>query len=297
MASEWFVSNHILTPGSPVLGAVSGILSAAAAVAVMQPIDTSRAYVYLDPRAHKDVVHAARFIFLREGPTALYRGSRAHFFRTAPHYALMFALLEAVTGAERSALRRRNRDARRARAHLRQPHVGTKRRVGQRRSIASRETRRRRRAPGGHGRRGVLRARGRSRVVSLRRRRTRRDVVRSALALARAVAVAASSTTGRVRARGRLGAVPSREGERGRGRGRMARPGRSASRGGRLRPGGASGGRTATGVGGDDVAARDVPGGGSRGVRRGDAGCRRASREAPTPPRRTDREPRRRRTC
>ena len=111
MASEWFVSNHILTPGSPVLGAVSGILSAAAAVAVMQPIDTSRAYVYLDPRAHKDVVHAARHIFLREGPTALYRGSRAHFFRTAPHYALMFALLEAITGAERGALRRRNRDA------------------------------------------------------------------------------------------------------------------------------------------------------------------------------------------
>ena len=111
MASEWFVSNHILTPGSPVLGAVSGILSAAAAVAVMQPIDTSRACAYLDPRAHKDVVHAARHIFLREGPTALYRGSRAHFFRTAPHYALVFALLEAITGAERGALRRRNRDA------------------------------------------------------------------------------------------------------------------------------------------------------------------------------------------
>ena len=111
MASEWFVSNHILTPGSPVLGAVSGIVSAAAAVAVMQPIDTSRAYVYLKPHLHKDVMKAARFIVMREGPMALYRGSRAHFFRTAPHYALMFALLEAITGVERGALRRRNRDA------------------------------------------------------------------------------------------------------------------------------------------------------------------------------------------
>ena len=113
MASEWFVSNHILTPGSPVLGAVSGILSAAAAVAAMQPIDTSRARLPRSPRA-QGRVHAARHIFLREGPTALYRGLRAHFFRTAPHYALMFALLEAITGAERGALRRRNRAALRA---------------------------------------------------------------------------------------------------------------------------------------------------------------------------------------
>ena len=52
--------------------------------------------------------HAARFIVLREGPTALYRGSRAHFFRTAPHYALMFALLEGITGVERACIVRRN---------------------------------------------------------------------------------------------------------------------------------------------------------------------------------------------
>ena len=111
MASEWFVKNHLLTPGSPALGAISGVLSAAAAVAVMQPIDTSRAYVYLKPHLHRDTLHAARFIVMREGPMSLYRGSRAHFLRTAPHYALMFALLEAITGAERGVIHRRNRDA------------------------------------------------------------------------------------------------------------------------------------------------------------------------------------------
>ena len=111
MASEWFVKNHLSTPGSPALGAISGVLSAAAAVAVMQPIDTSRAYVYLKPHLHRDTLHAARFIVMREGPMSLYRGSRAHFLRTAPHYALMFALLEAITGAERGVIHRRNRDA------------------------------------------------------------------------------------------------------------------------------------------------------------------------------------------
>lgn len=108
MASEALAANGWFAPGSPALGAVSGILSAAAAVAVMQPIDTSRAYVYLKPHLHKDVLHAARFIVLREGPMALYRGSRAHFFRTAPHYALMFALLEGITGVERALIVRRN---------------------------------------------------------------------------------------------------------------------------------------------------------------------------------------------
>ena len=108
MASEALSANGWFAPGSPMLGAVSGILSAAAAVAVMQPIDTSRAYVYLKPHLHKNVLHAARFIVLREGPMALYRGSRAHFFRTAPHYALMFALLEGVTGVERAFVVRRN---------------------------------------------------------------------------------------------------------------------------------------------------------------------------------------------
>ena len=108
MASEALVNAGLFEPGSPALGAVCGILSAAAAVAVMQPIDTSRAYVYLKPHLHKDVVYAARFIVLREGPRALYRGSRAHFFRTAPHYALMFAILEAITGAERRVIHMKN---------------------------------------------------------------------------------------------------------------------------------------------------------------------------------------------
>ena len=104
MASEALINAGWFAPGSPALGAIAGILSAAAAVAVMQPIDTSRAYVYLKPHLHKNVLHAARFIVLREGPMALYRGSRAHFFRTAPHYALMFALLEGVTGVERACI-------------------------------------------------------------------------------------------------------------------------------------------------------------------------------------------------
>ena len=111
MASEALINAGWFAPGSPALGAIAGILSAAAAVAVMQPIDTSRAYVYLKPHLHKDVLHAARFIVLREGPTALYRGSRAHFFRTAPHYALMFALLECITGVERALVVRRNAGA------------------------------------------------------------------------------------------------------------------------------------------------------------------------------------------
>ena len=110
LVSEWFVSNGVLTPGSPALGALSGICSAAAAVAVMQPIDTSRAYVYLNPKTHKNVLSAARFIVAREGAWKLYKGSRAHFLRTAPHYGLMFAILEALTGAERNALHRRNVD-------------------------------------------------------------------------------------------------------------------------------------------------------------------------------------------
>ena len=110
LVSEWFVSNHVLTPGSPALGAISGICSAAAAVAVMQPIDTSRAYVYLNPTKHKDVMRAASYIVKTEGAWKLYKGSRAHFFRTAPHYGLMFAILEALTGAERDALHRRNVD-------------------------------------------------------------------------------------------------------------------------------------------------------------------------------------------
>ena len=108
LVSEWFVSRHLLTPGSPALGAVSGICSAAAAVAVMQPIDTSRAYVYLNPKTHKNVLGAARHIVAKEGAWKLYKGSRAHFLRTAPHYGLMFAILEAVVGAERDALHRRN---------------------------------------------------------------------------------------------------------------------------------------------------------------------------------------------
>jgi hypothetical protein len=29
-----------------------------------------------------------------EGAWKLYKGSKAHFFRTAPHYAAMFAILE-----------------------------------------------------------------------------------------------------------------------------------------------------------------------------------------------------------
>ena len=110
LVAEWFVSNHVLTPGSPVLGAISGVCSAAAAVAVMQPIDTSRAYVYLKPGVHKDVIQAAKFIVKNEGPWKLYKGSRAHFLRTAPHYALMFAILEAITGVERNALHKRNID-------------------------------------------------------------------------------------------------------------------------------------------------------------------------------------------
>ena len=110
LVSEWFVNNHVLTPGSPALGAISGICSAAAAVAVMQPIDTSRAYVYLNPTKHKDVMRAASHIAKTEGAWKLYKGSRAHFFRTAPHYGLMFAILEALTGAERDVLHRRNVD-------------------------------------------------------------------------------------------------------------------------------------------------------------------------------------------
>ena len=110
LVSEWFVSNHVLTPGSPVLGALSGIGSAAAAVAVMQPIDTSRAYVYLNPKTHKNAWSAARFIVAKEGAWKLYKGSRAHFLRTAPHYGLMFAILETLTGAERDFLHRRNVD-------------------------------------------------------------------------------------------------------------------------------------------------------------------------------------------
>ena len=110
IASEALVRNMILSPGSPVLGALSGVLSAAASVAVMQPIDTSRAYVYLKPHIHKDTIRAFRYIVLREGPLALYKGSRAHFFRTAPHYAAMFALLEMITGGERKLLLHRNKN-------------------------------------------------------------------------------------------------------------------------------------------------------------------------------------------
>ena len=60
MVAETLVSNLILSPGSPVLGGISGILSAAASVAVMQPIDTSRAYLYLKPDLYKDVTQAFR---------------------------------------------------------------------------------------------------------------------------------------------------------------------------------------------------------------------------------------------
>ena len=109
MATDWFVSNNLLIPGSPVLGAITGVLSAAAAVAVMQPIDTSRAYVYLQPNKFTSVSTAMKHIALHEGPWSLYRGSRAHFFRTAPHYGLMFALLEAITGAERRVIHGRNK--------------------------------------------------------------------------------------------------------------------------------------------------------------------------------------------
>jgi|TARA_B100000073_G_scaffold48863_1_gene36030 cAMP-dependent protein kinase regulator len=109
IASEALVRSMILSPGSPVLGAVSGVLSAAASVAVMQPIDTSRAYVYLKPHIHKNSIRAFRYIVLREGPLALYKGSRAHFFRTAPHYAVMFGLLEMITGGERKFLLSRNK--------------------------------------------------------------------------------------------------------------------------------------------------------------------------------------------
>ena len=110
LASEWFIKNHILTPGSPVLGAISGILSAASAVAVMQPIDTARAYVYLQPGVHANVIAAFRHIILKEGPWSLYKGSKAHFFRTAPHYALMFSLLETITGVERKVIHKRNKE-------------------------------------------------------------------------------------------------------------------------------------------------------------------------------------------
>jgi len=109
IASEALVRNMILSPGSPVLGALSGVLSAAASVAVMQPIDTSRAYVYLKPHLHKNSIRAFRYIVLREGPLALYKGSRAHFLRTAPHYAAMFSLLEMITGGERRWLLERNK--------------------------------------------------------------------------------------------------------------------------------------------------------------------------------------------
>ena len=64
------------------LGAISGILSAGSAVAVMQPIDTARAYVYLQPHIHKNVIAAFKHIALNEGPWALYKGSKAHLFRT-----------------------------------------------------------------------------------------------------------------------------------------------------------------------------------------------------------------------
>ena len=59
MASEWFISNHILTPGSPVLGAISGILSAASAVAVMQPIDTAGTFTVQSPRSERVAAAAA----------------------------------------------------------------------------------------------------------------------------------------------------------------------------------------------------------------------------------------------
>jgi len=64
----------------------------------------------LNPTKHKDVMRAASYIVKTEGAWKLYKGSRAHFLRTAPHYGLMFAILEALTGAERDALHRRNVD-------------------------------------------------------------------------------------------------------------------------------------------------------------------------------------------
>ena len=79
MASEALSANGWFVPGSGCSAPSRVSYPAAAAVAVMQPIDTSRAYVYLQPHLHKNVLHAARFIVLREGPMALYRGSRAHF--------------------------------------------------------------------------------------------------------------------------------------------------------------------------------------------------------------------------
>ena len=105
VASEWMIQKEVFPPGSPWLGGVSGVLSAAASVAVMQPIDTSRAYVYLKPHIFSNSIEAMRYIVLKEGPLKLYKGAIPHFLRTAPHYAAMFSILEYITGKERVIVR------------------------------------------------------------------------------------------------------------------------------------------------------------------------------------------------
>jgi solute carrier family 25 protein 34/35 len=108
VASEWMIKKEVFPPGSPWLGGLSGVLSAAASVAVMQPIDTSRAYVYLKPHIFSNSIEAMRYIVLKEGPLKLYKGAVPHFLRTAPHYAAMFSILEYITGKERVIVRDMN---------------------------------------------------------------------------------------------------------------------------------------------------------------------------------------------
>lgn len=108
VASEWMIKKEVFPPGSPLLGGISGVLSAAASVAVMQPIDTSRAYVYLKPHIFKNSIEAMRYIILKEGALKLYKGAIPHFLRTAPHYAAMFSILEYITGKERVIVRDMN---------------------------------------------------------------------------------------------------------------------------------------------------------------------------------------------
>lgn len=108
VTSEWMIEKEVFPPGSPWLGGLSGVLSAAASVAVMQPIDTSRAYVYLKPHIFSNSIEAMRYIVLKEGPLKLYKGAVPHFLRTAPHYAAMFSILEYITGKERVIFRDMN---------------------------------------------------------------------------------------------------------------------------------------------------------------------------------------------
>mmetsp|Transcript_8832 Transcript_8832/g.32557 ORF Transcript_8832/g.32557 Transcript_8832/m.32557 type:complete len:551 (-) Transcript_8832:532-2184(-) len=101
LVSDWLVEHKVMKEGTVGLGVVSGLASAAASVLVMQPVDTSRAYVYLNPGKYKNAFSAFTDILFRGGgPLGLYRGALAHFMRVAPHYALMFGLMEKLTSME-----------------------------------------------------------------------------------------------------------------------------------------------------------------------------------------------------